>query len=68
MIVAMVQGNLKKRHCIDLFADGRYIAGAWGTAKAAYTLGRGLCSKYCLNINRGEAFFHVDAIERRHPK
>lgn len=68
MIVAMVQGNLKRQHSIELHADKRYIAHIWGTAKVKYTLGHGLCSKYLLIINGGEAFLHVDAIERYDPQ
>lgn len=66
MIVAMVQGSLKKRHCIELYSDGRYIACAWGTATVRYHA-KGPQSKYFLNINGGEAFFHVDAIQRHNP-
>jgi len=66
MIVAIVQGNLKKKHCIDLFADHRYVASVWGTAKVTYAADRPR-SKYLVIINGGAAFYHVDAIQRYDP-
>ena len=65
MIVAIVQGNLKQTHCIDLYADNRYIASVWGTAEVTYS--EAPRSKYCLAMNGCAAFYHVDAIQRYDP-
>ncbi len=65
-ITAIVPGNLKKKHCIDLYADDRYIADAWGKAKVVYHADA-FRAKYCLIVNNGAAFFHVDAIQRYDP-
>ena len=59
---AVVTGNLRQRQMIDLQVDGKHLATTFGTAKIKYTKGPA-SRKYMLNINHGETFFHIDAIE-----
>ena len=58
--------NLKQEGWIDVYADGWYVGGIWGTATVQYTtLGLTLSGKYSFNINGTDSYLWVDEIKRR---
>lgn len=63
MITAIVHGDLRKRQMIELSVDGHHVVTTWGKARVQYTRTQSPASKYMVNINGCETFFHVDAIE-----